>query len=528
MARRSRGSGTVFRPTVTSIRNGRRVKRKSKFYWARLPGEKPFALRLPTGGNVTDQAVALSELNKALNRRERKAAGLVDAAIESAGLPMRFVLANYVRHLRGRRLSKGHIEQSLQVGKWLIDNGPMARLADFNESTIEKALNRLADTKRSPRTVNVYRRVCHSLADWAIRFPKWMQRNPVADVSRRDESCDIRKERRALTVDEAGRLLNVAGPRRLFYAFQLWTGLRVGETEALEWRDLDLDGERPAIALRAATTKAKRADVIPLHPDLAKLLRDAKPTFASPTDRLFDRAPRLRTFCGGFVGKGDERRYIKGDLDRAGIPRVDSQERSIDRHALRTTFISWLGLYGVDPRAQTRLARHSPVGVTFRHYMDYSLLDLWSEIRKLPTIPGKQTQSESVVLQATGTDNARPDPVVLPVVLMTGKERVSMAGSGSMADDDDNAPQVENKRENKGKNRIGESEKAFGATGFEPATSCSQSRRATGLRHAPLRAIAYPLSLSRTTPQRWNVLFSRDCAANAAPGDAIPPSPQRS
>ena len=37
-----------------------------------------------------------------------------------------------------------------------------------------------------------------------------------------------------------------------------------------------------------------------------------------------------------------------------------------------------------------------------------------------------------------------------------------------------------------------------GATGFEPATSCSRSRRATGLRYAP----PYSLTISRNSSQR--------------------------
>ena len=46
-------------------------------------------------------------------------------------------------------------------------------------------------------------------------------------------------------------------------AVQLWTGLRVGEVAAFEWRDLDLDGDRPAIQLRSSPTNTKRADVLP-------------------------------------------------------------------------------------------------------------------------------------------------------------------------------------------------------------------------------------------------------------------------
>jgi len=117
-----------------------------------------------------------------------------------------------------------------------------------------------------------------------------IERNPAAAVERR-------KKRRALTIDQGRRLLEVCGPRRLRYSIHLWAGLRVSETGALQWRNLDLDpdGDRPCIRLRAETTKSKRADELPLHTDLAEALRDAKPPFAKPTDRVFKTTPILRT-----------------------------------------------------------------------------------------------------------------------------------------------------------------------------------------------------------------------------------------
>jgi len=125
---------------------------------------------------------------------------------------------------------------------------------------------------------------------------------------------------------------------------------------------------RNPIHLRASTTKAKRADVLPLHADLAELLKVAKPDFAHPPDRVFFSTPTLGTLRGKWFGKGEKRRHVRGDLDRAGIPFADDQGRTIDRHALRITIISWLGAFGVDPRAQIALARHAPTGVTLKHY----------------------------------------------------------------------------------------------------------------------------------------------------------------
>ena len=156
-------------------------------------------------------------------------------------------------------------------------------------------------------------------------------------------------------------------------------------------------------------------------------LREFKPPFAQPTDRVFETVPTLRTF--------------KRDLERAGIPFQDDRGRTVDRHALRTTFISWLGLCGVDPRAQIILARHAPQGVTLRHYQDFSILDLWSEIRKLPPIRTKAAEAEES--QATGTDDRHAPTamgVVLPVVQQPGRKGVKLAATGRIDDEPHHAP----------------------------------------------------------------------------------------
>jgi hypothetical protein len=57
--------------------------------------------------------------------------------------------------------------------------------------------------------------------------------------------------------------------------------------------------------------------VIPVHPDLAALLRTAKPRFCKPTDNVFASVPVLKTFRG-YIDRKRKKVYV-GDLARAGI-----------------------------------------------------------------------------------------------------------------------------------------------------------------------------------------------------------------
>ena len=467
--------GCVFRPVVTRTRNGKKVRRRSGFYWAKYRGLDGrvvrHALKLPNGQGIRDKSVAQTELQQLLNRLEREAAGLTDKFTDAASTPMRTVLAGFLRHLRRKRRGRQYIREVRTYVKWVIDKTEMRRLADFSADRLDRALGMLADADRAPRTINAYRGVCHALGAWAVKVGRIIERNPAAVIPLRDTAADIRKRRRALLPEEAYRLLEACGPRRLFYTVQMWTGLRVSETTALEWRDLRLDGDAPFIKLRAGTTKAKRADEIDLHLEVAAALCNAKPPFARPTDRVFKTTPTLKTF--------------KRDLERAGIPFEDDEGRTVDRHALRTTFVSWLGGAGVDLRVAQRLARHTDPKLTAGTYQDVRLLDTRSAVAKLPSL---QNETDGEQRRATGTDNATPEGVVLRVVPTSGFDGPHVSSGGKKHGDkggpaDRKEPErkacpqrmLDNERQRA--TRPDTRPEKLEPMGFEPTTSWLQTRR---------------------------------------------------
>ncbi len=63
---------------------------------------------------------------------------------------------------------------------------------------------------------------------------------------------------------------------------------------------------------------------------------------------------------------------------------ADATGRIIDFHALRTTFVTWLGLTGAHPRTAQALARHSAMELTMRVYTDVRLLDQRAAVGRLP------------------------------------------------------------------------------------------------------------------------------------------------
>jgi len=66
----------------------------------------------------------------------------------------------------------------------------------------------------------------------------------------------------ALTVRHAYKLLGVAGSRGLRYALRIWSGLCVSQGTGFEWRDLDVQGDRPCVRARTEVngSRANRED----------------------------------------------------------------------------------------------------------------------------------------------------------------------------------------------------------------------------------------------------------------------------
>jgi len=412
----------VFRPVVIRKKNGKTIKRRSAFYWAEYvdtDGQmRREALKLPNGERITDRRAAEAALRELLTRTERKAVGLVDLAVENAGLSFRSVLARFAWHLRAKRRTPYHITKTLRRVKWLSKTGGIERLSQLNEPNISKALAVLANRRVSPKTLNDYRAAVNTVCMWAVRVAKLLDRNPVEAVPRQETNGDIRKVRRALTPDEAERLLAVSKNRSLWYEVAMFTGLRVSEQKALRWQDLELEGDRPVIHLRATATKSRRADSVPLRPSLAAKLTVTKPRFARPTDRVFKAAPKGATF--------------RRDCRRAGIDySPDDRGRTVDRHSLRTTFISWLSAADVHPRTAQELARHTDLRLTMKNYTDPRALDTFNAVNRLPELhPERHSQRQ----KATGTYDER---VVVPVV-------VNMRGRHGNTVNAENRPEAEN------------------------------------------------------------------------------------
>lgn len=152
--------------------------------------------------------------------------------------------------------------------------------------------------RRSPSTVNRYKKLIGRAFSVAHRQYQWIDHNPVASIP------DLKEPRgrvRILTNDERTKLLDACATEsaelHALVLLALCTGARAGELLNLRWPDIDLDhkraiahetknGERrslplvgPALALLTERKESRRTDtdlVIP-HPGLERPFIYAKP-----------------------------------------------------------------------------------------------------------------------------------------------------------------------------------------------------------------------------------------------------------
>src|SRR5208282_5303247 len=87
------------------------------------------------------------------------------------------------------------------------------------------------------------------------------------------------------------------------------------------------------------------------------------------------------------------------------IDKRDDRGRSLDVHAMRTTFGTLLSKGGIAPRTAQAAMRHSDIKLTMNVYTDPKLLDVRGALDALPALPLQGDRAEGEAVKATGTDD---------------------------------------------------------------------------------------------------------------------------
>jgi len=336
----------------------------------------------------------------------------------------------------------------------------------------------------SARTRNANQEALIAFGNWCVDS-KRLTSNPFKGMPKANEDADCRRQRRSMTEEELTKLLEVARGRPLLDRTTVRRGKRKGEAYArlrpttiarLEWlgreRALTYKTQGNSLPLRddlAADLRAWLAD------KLARLQAEALANGPPIPARLPGDAP---LFCipTGLV------RILDRDIRTAGIAKRDERGRTLDVHALRTTFATLLSKGGVAPRTAQAAMRHADIRLTMQTYTDPKLLDVHGALDALPTLPLDGTAKQPA--QATGTADFRRSPFAPPFEPTHGnsvqmrsipvKSKSKERAAGAAFDVDGNC---ENTKQNTPLSACDRGVSSVGVIGFEPTTSWSRTKR---------------------------------------------------
>jgi integrase len=175
------------------------------------------------------------------------------------------------------------VQRQIQL---LIRESGWATLRKVSAESFRNWRSRQKDKKA--KTLNEYLTNVGAFFGW-LENEERSAHNPVCSVRRIENHGERTRQRRSLTHEEAERLISLESPWASDYWIALETGLRRGEVEQLEWRDLRLELEKPFLCARSATTKDQKGAHMPLSPALAGKLQQLRPERFEPKARVFAR-----------------------------------------------------------------------------------------------------------------------------------------------------------------------------------------------------------------------------------------------
>ena len=331
------GKGRAKTASVTTGKDGSlRIVIRSATYSAKYRDGQGIVRKVTTG--CRDEGAARSVLGELERRAELVKSGVMtageDAIADHASTPIAAHFRAYHDHRIAQSLNAVRIANTdARLTKLAGDCG-FRRLADLSADGLTDWLGKQLAVGMSAGTRNEYRQELVGFGNWCVKTRRLIQ-NPFTDVPKANAKSDCRRQRRAMTEAELGKLLHVARwrplaeygretikadvaddvsqkanwtakpltfhdiddavesarvrlannpefvaklehrgrERQLVYKTLVTTGLRKGELASVKLRHLNLDAERAFLALDAASEKNRQGNSIPLRADLAEDLR---------------------------------------------------------------------------------------------------------------------------------------------------------------------------------------------------------------------------------------------------------------
>jgi integrase len=351
---------------ATIFKRGRDKGRKNKPYviqYTDHEGKRQFAKGF-TDKALTEQLAAKLENEVLLRKR-----GMIDPAQERLlavkQSPIEEHLQAFDRSLANNTVK--HRRLTMTRVRRVIQGCEFKTLSDMDGEKVVDWLNEFRDEEDiGARTYNHYLQAADAFGKWLV-LTKRLPGNPLVGMERLNAETDVRHKRRALTPEEFARLVQAARDfgvevqgydgetRARIYQISYLTGLRRGELASLTPSSFKLDDHQPTLTVEARSSKHRRKDTLPMHPELVTLVKGWIAGLG-PEDPIFPNLAWRKTYT-----------MVQKDLERAGIP-YETHEGLADFHAAgRHTHITGLVRSGASIMEAKELARHADIRQTAKY-----------------------------------------------------------------------------------------------------------------------------------------------------------------
>mgnify|MGYP000943005762 CR=1 FL=1 len=509
--------------TAAVSAGGDRIVTAARTYTAKFRDHTGAVVVRATG--CKDEQAARQLLAKWEREAEQVRAGTLDpaalAAAKKGAAPLADHLAGYERSLIAAEVSDSYRGNVLRAVRKVAADCGFATPADFRREPIEDWFAARVGDDMGARTRNYYRESLIAFLNWCVGNGR-VAAHDLDRIPKADQKADPRRQRRALTEDELTRLLAVAairpltdartvrrGKRKgevcaelseatverlravgrervLVYKTLVLTGLRRNELRTLTVGQLDLSPGAAFLQLDAADEKSREGNALPIRDDLAADLRSwladrlasIQAVAAAAGEPIPARVPPAAAVFDVPLGLV---KILDRDLKAAGIPKRDDRGRTVDVHAMRTTFGTFLSKTGTAPRTAQAAMRHSDIKLTMGVYTDPRLLDVRGAVDRLPELPIGGDAGERIA-QRTGTMRGREcvTPGVTPTPVRGGQSEASRVREGNSDGSHDDSGRGDGSADPVNEKPPGTTGvtggQSVGLTGFEPATSWSRTR----------------------------------------------------
>lgn len=253
-----------------------RLYRRGRIYWLRWSqqGQRHYRSLRTANRRVALHKKAVLE-QQLLAHRKLTQDG--DATFQQA-------ITAYLLACQTRKTPHSHLTDALRLKKVGEQLGTV-RLSQLTPAALEQFLAGLTFLSQrdrrplpvTPSTRNHYLKLLRAFGAWCVERG-YLFENPTKGIVR----LPIVKVARVwLTQTQRGTFLTLARTKSPHHypmiATALYAGLRYGELKRLEWADVDFDRDIIQVRPKADwAPKSKKGRVVPLHPELKKILRAHK------------------------------------------------------------------------------------------------------------------------------------------------------------------------------------------------------------------------------------------------------------